>query len=113
MSERIPPIGTLTDRVQLQRRETTPEAEGGHAVVYVPVATIWSRVRALSARAGFAADGRGSIVSHAVVTRFRSDVKPGDRFVYRGRHLDVVSASDLNGRRAYLSCQCSERAVTG
>lgn len=113
MSERIPPIGTLTDRVQLQRREMTREDEGGHATLFVPVATIWSRVRSLSARAGFAADGAGTSVSHAVVTRFRSDVKPGDRFVYRGRHLSVVSASDLNGRRAYLNCQCSETAVTG
>lgn len=113
MSERIPPIGTLTDRVQLQRREMTREDEGGHATVFVPVATVWSRVRALSARAAFAADGAGAAISHAVVMRFRQDVKPGDRFVYRGRHLSVVSANDLNGRRAYLSCQCAETAVTG
>jgi SPP1 family predicted phage head-tail adaptor len=113
VSERIPPIGTLTDRVQLQRREMTREDEGGHVTLFVPVATVWSRVRGLSARARYAADGAGVAISHAVVTRFRSDVKPGDRFVYRGRHLNVVSAADLNGRRAYLSCQCSETAVTG
>jgi SPP1 family predicted phage head-tail adaptor len=109
----LPPVGSLTDRVQFQRREMTREAEGGHLTVYVPVATVWSRVRGLSARSAMSADGRGSAVSHAVVTRFRSDVKPGDRFVYRGRHLSVVSAEDLNGRRAYLSCQCSEVAVSG
>ncbi len=106
-------MGTLTDRVQLQRREMTREDEGGPATVFVPVATIWSRVRGLSAREGFAADAAGAAISHVVVARFRSDVKPGDRFVYRGRHLSVVSAHDLNGRRAYLSCQCSETAVTG
>lgn len=113
MSEHPPPLGTLTDRVQLQRREMTRESEGGHATVYVPVATIWSRVRPLPSRAAFEADGRGASISHAVVTRFRTDVKPGDRFVYRGRSLNVVSADDLNGRRAYLSCRCSETAVTG
>lgn len=113
MNERVPPIGTLVDRVQLQRREMAREADGGHATVFVPVATVWSRVRALSARAELEADGRGTGVSHMVVTRFRSDVKPGDRFVYRGRHLHVVGAEDLNGRRAYLSCRCSEMAVTG
>ena len=113
MSETLPRVGMLTDRVQYQRREMTREAEGGHHTVYVPVATIWSRVRPLSARAALDADGRASAVSHAVVTRFRTDVKPGDRFVYRGRNLNVVSAGDLNGRRAWLSCQCSEMAVTG
>jgi SPP1 family predicted phage head-tail adaptor len=113
VSEHPPPLGTLTDRVQYQRREMTREAEGGHATVFMPVATIWSRVRPLSARSAFEADGRGSTITHAVVTRFRTDVKPGDRFVYRGRNLHVVSAEDMNGRRAYLSCRCSEAAVTG
>ena len=113
MSERSPAIGTLTDRVQLQRREMTREDEGGHATLFVPVATIWSRVRALSGRSDVSADGAGVVVSRAVVTRFRTDVKPGDRFVYRGRHLNVLSADDLNGRRAYLSCRCTETAVTG
>lgn len=113
MTKAIPPIGTLVDRVQLQRREMTHEEEGGHSTVYLSVATLWSRVRALSSGVGFEADGRGSTISHMVVTRFRTDVKPGDRFIYRGRHLNVVSAEDLNGRRAYLSCRCSEMAVTG
>jgi SPP1 family predicted phage head-tail adaptor len=52
-------------------------------------------------------------ISHSVVLRFRSDVSPGDRIVYRGRNLDVVSTADLNGRRAYLSCACSETSFTG
>ena len=113
MTARVPTIGALTDRVQLQHRETTREEEGGHSTVYVPAGAIWSRVRALSARGAFAADARVSAISHAVVTRFRTDVRPGDRFVYRGLCLEVVSAADLNGRRAYLSCQCKETAVTG
>jgi len=48
-----------------------------------------------------------------VVLRFRTDLAPGDRVVYRGRDLEIAALADINGRRAYLSCQCSERAVTG
>jgi head-tail adaptor len=48
-----------------------------------------------------------------VVLRFRIDLHPGDRITYRGRDLEVMAANDLNGRRAYLACQCSERVVTG
>ncbi|MGV8856708.1 MAG: phage head closure protein [Devosia sp.] len=92
MSEAVPPIGTLTDRVQLKRREMTGDATGGH---------------------GTSADGRAVEISHAVVLRFRIDIRPGDRILYRGRSLDVVSAADLNGRRAYLSCACSETSFTG
>jgi SPP1 family predicted phage head-tail adaptor len=113
MSERIPPLGSLTDRVQIRRREMTGEAEGGHETLYVPTATVWARVRSLSGRYMQSADGRAAGISHTVVMRFRADVMPGDRIAYRGRSLDVVSAADLNGRRAYLSCACTETSFTG
>ena len=113
MTETAPPIGTLTDRVQLKRREMTGESEGGHVALFVPVASLWARVRSLNGRQGTSADGRAVEISHAVVFRFRNDIKPGDRVIYRGRNLDVVSAADLNGRRAYLSCACSETSFTG
>ena len=113
MSEKLPPIGTLTDRVQFKRREMAGEDEGGHVVLFVPVSSLWARVRSLTGRQGTSADGRAVEISHAVVLRFRNDIRPGDRLVYRGRNLDVVSAADLNGRRAYLSCACSETSFTG
>ena len=113
MSEVAPPVGSLTDRVALQRRETTGEDEGGHAVLFLPVTSLWARARALSGRQVSEADARGVAVSHAVVVRFRTDVKAGDRFGYRGRWLSVVSAGDLNGRRAWLSCACVETGVVG
>jgi SPP1 family predicted phage head-tail adaptor len=108
-----PSIGTLTDRVQLVRRMTSDEDEGGEIAVFVPIATVWARVRPLGTRAAFEADARGQAISHSVVMRFRTDLKAGDRVIYRGLVLEVMSADDLNGRRAYLSCRCSERVVTG
>ena len=113
MSVAVPPIGTLTDRVQLKRRVMIAEPGGGHATLFVPVASLWARVRSLSGRQGVSADGRDVAVSHSVVLRFRKDVSPGDRIVYHGRNFEVASAADLNGRRAYLSCTCSETSFTG
>ncbi|WP_323014407.1 phage head closure protein [Devosia sp.] len=113
MSAQPPPIGTLTDRVQFRRREMAGEAGGGHVTLFVPVATLWARVRSLTGRQGTSADGRAVEISHTIVLRFRTDIRPGDRLVYRGRNLDVVSAADLNGRRAFVSCACSETSFTG
>ena len=114
MSERqIPPLGTLTDRVQLRRKITSHEDEGGTVAVYTPIVTVWARVRQLSARQALPEDARGQTITHSVVMRFRTDLKPGDRILYRGRDLDIEALGDVNGRRAYLGCQCIERAVTG
>lgn len=113
MNARIPPIGTLRDRVQLQRKDMSAEAEGGHTILYVPLATVWARVTSLKGHISREADSRGADISHSVVMRFRTDVGPGDRVLYRGRALEILSADDLNGRRAYLSCACAERKITG
>lgn len=113
LSESPPPIGTLTDRVELKTRVTTTEDEGGEVALFTPLATVWARVRMLTARQTAEGEARGSTLTHSVVIRYRSDFGPGDRVTYRGRDLEVTSASDLNGGKAYLSCQCSERAVTG
>lgn len=109
----MPAITGLTDRVQLQRRALTAEAEGGHAEVFVPMATLWARVTAIGAREAQTADGRAVSISHTVVLRHRTDIQAGDRFVYRGRHLNVVSAEDLSGRKRFLGCRCAETAVVG
>jgi SPP1 family predicted phage head-tail adaptor len=106
-------LGALTDRVALQRRVDTPEAEGGATHTFVPVSSLWARVRSLSARTLAAGDGRVAGASHSVVLRFRSDITAGDRFGYRGRWLDVVGTTDLDGRRTWLNCHCAEREMVG
>jgi SPP1 family predicted phage head-tail adaptor len=108
-----PPLGTLTDRVQLLKRDVTAEPEGGEITTFVPLATVWARIRTLSARQSATADGRGVTITHSAVLRYRTDLAPGDRLVFAGRKLDVIGAADLNGRRAYLSLTLSETAVTG
>ena len=108
----MPPIGALTDRVELKRKIVSPEDEGGAAAVFSPIAMVWARVRQLTARVALEGDARGTSTTHSVVLRFRLDLHPGDRIAYRGRELEVVATNDLNGRRAYLACQCSELVVT-
>jgi SPP1 family predicted phage head-tail adaptor len=114
MAEARPPaLGALSDRIEIRRRDVSVEDEGGEVATFVPIATVWGRVRALSARQASLADGRVAAITHSVVLRYRTDVAPGDRLVVAGRILTVIGADDLNGRRAFLSCTCSEQTVTG
>lgn len=113
MSGKIPPVGSLRDRVQLQRKSMAPNESGGHDVLYVPLTSVWARVHALSGRFDGHAGARGAEITHTVVMRFRNDLQAGDRIIYRGQGLEVISAGDLNGRRAYLNCRCRLNSVAG
>ena len=106
-------LGSLTDRVSLQRRVDTSEIEGGVTHMFMTVSSLWARVRTLSARLAMAGDGRTAEASHSVVVRFRTDVVVGDRFGWRGRWLEVVGVADMDGRRTWLSCTCQERGMAG
>ena len=113
MSRDLPMIGSLTDRVALARKVDVSEPEGGTLITYVPVTSLWARVRALSARASSQAEARGSRQSHDIVVRFRTDIAPGDRFTWRGRSLAVLGTEDPDVRRAWIACRCEETGVTG
>lgn len=109
MSEKAPALGSLRDRVTLHRRDQITGDSGGLETTFMPIGTYWARVRALGSVLTQFAGGEASKVSHTAVLRYRTDVSPGDRLIYRDEPLDVISAEDLNGRRAYLVCRC--RAV--
>ncbi len=109
----MPALGTLRERVQLLRKDQTIGSAGGHNSTLTPLATVWARVRSLAGSPAEVSDGRASKVSHTVVIRYRADISPGDRIVYRSRMLEILSAEDMNGRKAYLSCRCAETRSTG
>lgn len=91
----------------------SPDTAGGHTITFVSIATLWARVRALSSRQLTRADGRAANISHTVTLRYRDDIVPGDRLIYRNRNLEVISASDRDGNRAWLTCLCAEFSFTG
>lgn len=113
MSEKVPNLGDLRDRVEFHRRDQIRGSSGGIETTYMPIATFWARVRALGSALTQFAGGEAAQVSHTAVMRFRLDVAPGDRLIYRGEKLEVISAEDLNGRRAYLVCRCRALQPTG
>lgn len=50
-------------------------------------------------------------IGYRVVTRFRSDIKPGGRFTLRDRHLYIRSVQDPDGRGRRLICECLESVL--
>ncbi len=108
-----PSLGSLRERVELQSKTQTIDSAGGHQNTFVSLATVWAQVTSLAGSMTGFGDARAAKITHSVVLRFRSDLKPGDRIIYRTAVLEIVSAEDLNGRRAYLRCTCSQTSVTG
>jgi len=108
-----PALGSLRDRVEVFSNSQIIDGSGGLIDNFVSLGAVWARVESKPGVLSFNADGRDSKISHVMTLRFRTDLKPGDRINYRGQNVEILSAQDLNGRRAYLICQCSEIDSTG
>lgn len=84
---KIPPLGTLRDRIALLRYDAAHD-------IAVPLATVWARV-----------------VMPTVVLRYRNDLKAGDFIKHRGRAYEITEAGDINGRGSYLRLVVSRAAL--
>ncbi|MCF6344753.1 MAG: phage head closure protein [Devosiaceae bacterium] len=113
MSAKIPSIGTLRDKVQLEAKNMVDDGAGGHLVSYSSIANVWANVSPSNGRSVQIADANSVSISHVVLLRFRSDLEVGHRIIYRSRTLEILSVNDLNGHKAYLQCFCSETVVAG
>lgn len=100
--------GQLRERVTLQAPLRTPDGAGGADIGWSEVATLWARVEAQGGGelpAGERLEARARL---EVTIRFRADVTPAMRLVWRGRALDIRASADSDGRRRFLTLDCME-----
>lgn len=108
-----PSLGSLRERIELKQTTQSIDSAGGHADSLTSLGLVWAEVNTASGSLVFSGDARNAKITHTIIIRFRSDLKPGDRINYRGEELEVISAEDLNGRHAYLKVLCSQLTIAG
>lgn len=100
--------GKLRTVAQLQRRNVADDGQGGSVVTWVPVASIYIDVSTTIGRELQEAKKINAYVSHFVVTRYRSDIKPDMRLIYGQIALDIKFAGDPTNRHRELHLICEE-----
>lgn len=98
--------GTLDRRVVLQRKDVTRDEAGGEIVVWEPVATIWAGRRDFSGRELLMASSEVAWMDARWTIRWRGDVKAEWRLVEGDTTYDIISISEVGGRKAALELGC-------
>ena len=77
--------GKLNQRVQIQRRDpaTTQNAVGENVSPWVTLATVWASAEPLSGNEFVAAGQMQQTADVRFIARYRSDVTPGMRILWR------------------------------
>lgn len=111
MSERIPALGSLRDRVQIMLVRSQDDGAGGHVKIQTLSAKVWARIRMRTATFGIASDARDSRIKYAAILRYRKDLMPGDMLIWDDKTLEIISIEDLNGQKAYVYALCQASDV--
>ena len=103
-------IGELNLRFALERPVDAADDIGGAARTWGAVATVWGRLEARGAEAGFIAQRAETTVSHRIVIRWRTDVSAGMRARLGARAFVINAATDPDARGRFLLLHCEEIA---
>jgi SPP1 family predicted phage head-tail adaptor len=104
-------IGRLRERVTLQQVSVSIDAAGDPAYAWTDVATLWARVRPSGGGVATLAERRTAIEDYEVTIRWRDGMSVTQRFVWRGRYLQIESVANLDERRQRVTLACKDLGV--
>ena len=102
-------IGRLRHRLTLEAASLTSDDGGGAVETWTTVAQLWGRIAPTGGAEIADADGLGGRITHEITLRHRAGVTPAMRFVFGDRRFEIMAVIDIDERRRWLKCLCTER----
>ncbi|MDX7992960.1 phage head closure protein [Xenorhabdus littoralis] len=99
--------GRLRHRITLQHFQTDVLPSGQRAQSWQDIATVWAEVKHISGRELLAAGAALAETTVRVWLRYRSDVSPASRMVFRGQVYDIQAVIP-DPKRIQLELLCKQ-----
>lgn len=100
--------GDMRHRLLLEQPVFSSDGGGGTARSWQAAASLWGAITPLSPARGIEAEQPGGRINYRVTCRFRTDIKPGQRFRTTQQTLEIDAVVDPDGRRRWIECRCRE-----
>lgn len=101
--------GEMNCRIILQEETKASDDQGGYEVTYLPRATVWAKVAALTAKTSDEYEQEVPEIFYRVTIRYRRDVAVTDRLQYGSRIFELLGPPiDIKEKHAYLRLECRE-----
>lgn len=101
--------GQFDKRITIQRRVSGKDARGQESTSWENLATlptVWARVEPLRGREFFAAGQMQSEVTVRFSIRFRTDVEPTMRVLWKSQPYEIISVIDTKAEGVQLELMC-------
>ena len=103
--------GQMTARLDLQNPVVSPDGQGGAAVSFETVASLWARIEPVGPVTAEEASQRGFSLTHRVWIAHRTGLAAGMRFTKGVRVFHIRAFLDPDETRRYTVCHCEEEGA--
>lgn len=110
MAQRFDP-GQLRHRIVLQQATYAADSDGGFDTLWTDIATMWASIKPAGADVQLRAAADEVDVSHTIVVRHSTLIKPNMRFRKGARAFIVLSVNDLDETGRYTSVTTREEVA--
>ena len=100
--------GQLRTLLALEQPVETADGQGGFAVTWTQIATLWAMVEPLAGRNADFAGREETLSTHRIWARYRTDILRGLRLTNNGRAYRIDTVEDADGSRRYLVIKATE-----
>jgi SPP1 family predicted phage head-tail adaptor len=99
--------GEMRERVTVQQATTSTNSIGETTLTWTDLTTVWAAINGVRSSEALA-DGQQEIkITHRVRIRYISGLTHNDRFIWRGRTLQIVSLLEYENRSEHVAV-CEE-----
>jgi len=99
--------GEMRERVTVQQATPTVNSIGESTLTWNTLTTVWAAVNGVSSSEALVDGQQESRITHRVRLRYISGLKHTDRFLWRGRILQIVSLLEYANRSEHVAV-CEE-----
>ncbi|MEG2289921.1 MAG: phage head closure protein [Clostridium sp.] len=100
--------GELRDKLTFQELIGVQDSFGQTAETWTDICKVWGNINPIAGREFFAAEKINSEITHKIRIRYRKDIKPSMRVVYKGRIFEITSLINEYERNTISLLMCKE-----
>jgi len=105
-------VGPMNSRIAIQEEVTTPDGGGGFVKTWQTVFSVWAHWKHQSMYERLQAMQLQSGVVHRLEVRYRDDITPKHRILYKGKAYQIRAVVNVNEMNDKMELQVEEGVAT-
>jgi len=100
--------GRLNKRINIEREIRSSDGAGGSNSTWSQIKSIFAEIKPVSGREVVNSQRLQAQLTHKIIVRFTTDIRPSDRIEYNGRFFNIRAIINVEEQNKWLEIMADE-----